>query len=64
MKYTKQQAIEILANALGKNPELYDFQRSLEAYKKSLTGKDILVLSSQSPFFKYLETSEIPKKSE
>ena len=60
----EQQAIEILANALGKNPELYDFQRSLEAYKKSLTGKDILVLSSQSPFFKYLETSEIPKKSE
>jgi membrane protease subunit HflC len=56
------QAIEILANALGKNPELYDFQRSLEAYRKSLTGKDTLVLSSQSPFFKYLETSAVPKK--
>ena len=56
------QAIDILANALGKNPELYDFQRSLEAYKKSLTGKDTLVLSSQSPFFKYLETSAAPDK--
>ena len=57
----EKQAIEILAKSLGKNPELYDFLRTLEAYKKSLTEKDILVLSSQSPFFKYLETSAIPE---
>lgn len=60
----EKQAIEILATSLGKNPELYEFQRSLLAYTRSLNENDILVLSSQIPFFKYLETYEVPKKEE
>ena len=41
-----------------KNPEFYDFYRSLEAYRNSFDGKDdIMVLDANSDFFKYLRGS-------
>ncbi|MBI4304807.1 MAG: protease modulator HflC [Chloroflexi bacterium] len=48
------QAIEILAKELGKDPEFYDFQRSLEAYKKIIATDSTVVLSSESELFKFL----------
>lgn len=51
-------AAEIYANAFQKNAEFYSFYRSLEAYRKSLgTESDILVISPDSEFFKYLSRS-------
>lgn len=49
------EAARIYANAFGKNAEFYGFYRSLQAYRESL-GKqgDVLVLSPDSEFFKYL----------
>ena len=48
-------SIEILAEALNKNPELYAFQRYLQTYVLTLTSNDTIVLSSDSPLFKYLK---------
>ena len=48
------QAIAIYAEAFNRDPEFYSFSRRLEAYQKLLGEKDILVLDSDSDFFKYL----------
>ena len=49
------QAIEIYADSFNRAPEFYEFYRTLEAYKVSFKDKqDILILKSDSPFFKYI----------
>jgi membrane protease subunit HflC len=49
------EAAEIYAKAYSRNPEFYAFYRSLEAYRKSVgTQSDVLVISPDSEFFKYL----------
>lgn len=48
------QAIAIYAEALQQDPEFYTFTRRLEAYRKLLGPDDVLVLDSQSEFFRYL----------
>lgn len=50
---------DIYARAYSRNPEFYAFYRSLEAYRKSLgTQSDVLVISPDSEFFKYLNRSK------
>jgi len=66
--YAKAQAImgegdavaaNIYAQAYGKNPEFYNFYRSLEAYRSAFGGKgDALVLSPDSDFFKFWGSSK------
>jgi len=50
------EATGIYAKSYSKNPEFYSFYRSLQAYERSL-GKegDILVVSPDGEFFKYLK---------
>ena len=49
-------ASRIYAESFGKNPEFYRFYRSMEAYKATFKGRnDILVLDSNSEFFKYFK---------
>jgi membrane protease subunit HflC len=49
-------AAAIYAAAFGRNAEFYSFYRSLEAYKKSFSSKnDMLVVDPSSSFFKYLK---------
>lgn len=51
-------AAEIYAASYSKNPEFYAFYRSLEAYRNSLRSKsDVLVLSPDSEFFRYLKNA-------
>lgn len=46
---------EIYSQAFERNAEFYSFYRSLEAYRKSIgTENDVLVISPDSEFFKYL----------
>jgi membrane protease subunit HflC len=48
--------IRISANAFGKDTDFFTFYRSLEAYRDGLSGPGTtLVLSPDSPFFKFLE---------
>ncbi len=52
-------AAEIYAQAYAKNPEFYSFYRSLEAYRNALgNGDDVLVLSPDGEFFRYLKKSD------
>jgi len=45
---------EIYAVAYNRNPEFYDFYRSLNAYKSAFQGKeDVLLLEPDTDFFKY-----------
>lgn len=49
-------AAALYAAAYNRNPEFYAFYRSLEAYAKSLgTSGDVIVLSPDSEFFRYLK---------
>lgn len=48
------EATRLYAEAYGKDKEFFDFYRSLQAYSKSFTGKDdVLVLQPDSAFFRY-----------
>ena len=48
------------AEAYSKDPEFYDFTRSLKAYQATFQSKgDILLIDPESDFFKYLNNSEI-----
>ena len=47
------------ANAYSKDPEFYDFTRSLKAYQSTFGSKsDILLINPDSDFFKYLDDSK------
>jgi membrane protease subunit HflC len=48
------EAIAIYADALNQDPEFFAFRRRLEAYVKVLRQGDLLVISPESEFFKYL----------
>jgi membrane protease subunit HflC len=52
------QAAAIYANAYSRDPEFYQFYRSINAYKKSMGNDgDILVLDPNNEFFRYLNQS-------
>ena len=55
-------AIAIFAEGLEQDPEFYSFLRRLEAYNKTFTGNDRLIMSSDSNFFKLLsgENARLP----
>ncbi len=52
-------AAKIYADTYNKDPEFYAFLRSIDAYKASFNSKnDILVVSPNSDFFKYLKSAK------
>jgi len=54
------QAIRILALALERDPELFSFLRSLEAYKMFLGSQTTAVLTANSALFQYLQSPDAP----
>ncbi|MFT6899138.1 MAG: membrane protease subunit HflC [Paraglaciecola sp.] len=51
------QAAQIYANTYTKDPEFYNFLRSMDAYKTSFSSKqDVLVIEPDSDFFKYMNS--------
>jgi membrane protease subunit HflC len=54
-------AIKIYADAYQKDPEFFEFLRSLEAYRKALNTDSTLILSDRSEFLKYFNSSSIRK---
>ena len=51
------EAANTYANAFGANPEFYAFYRSLDAYRNSFgNGSDLMVIDSNSDFFKYFSS--------
>jgi len=51
------EAARIYADAYNKNTELYAFLRSLETYKDTVDNETVLLLSTGSELFEYLEDS-------
>lgn len=52
-------AAALYANAFGKDAEFYEFVRSLNAYQATFSeSSDLLLLSPDSDFFKYLKESD------
>ncbi|WEM42090.1 protease modulator HflC [Photobacterium sp. DA100] len=52
------QTAQIYSGAFNKNPEFYNFLRSLKAYENSFNSKsDILVIDPNTDFFKYMKES-------
>ena len=49
------QAFRIYATAYRQDPRFFEFVRSMEAYRKALSGRTTLVLSSDSEFLRYLK---------
>ncbi|WP_342630848.1 protease modulator HflC [Marinobacter alkaliphilus] len=51
-----RQAAQIYADAYGSNEEFYSFYRSLQAYQRTFSGKDdIMVIDSDSAFMRFLK---------
>lgn len=50
------ESIRIYAEAFERDPEFYKLTRTLEAYRKFLDEKTTLILSADSPLFRYLES--------
>ena len=49
------QATAIYAKAFDKDPEFYEFTRSMKAYVETFENKsDVMLIDSDSEFFKYL----------
>ena len=54
----EEQAINILAEALERDPEFYEFRRTLEAYEKFLDSETTIILDPNSDLLKFLMSSE------
>lgn len=50
-------ATKIYAEAFQKDPEFFEFIRSMEAYKKSLPDRTLLLIGPESEFFRFLKKS-------
>tara|TARA_B100001146_G_scaffold193282_1_gene179779 strand:+ start:4446 stop:5447 length:1002 start_codon:yes stop_codon:yes gene_type:complete len=50
------QAISILAESLNQDPEFFSFRRSLDAYKAFLNQRTTVILSSDAPIFRFLQS--------
>jgi membrane protease subunit HflC len=49
----------ILGDAYGRDPEFFEFYRSLTAYEQSMSSSNTtLVISPDSPFFKYFQKGQ------
>ncbi len=51
-------AFAIFSAAYKQDPEFFAFTRSMEAYKKTMDEKSMLVISPDSEFFRYLKKSK------
>ena len=55
-------AASIYAESFSKNPEFYEFTRSMKAYVETFENKsDVMLIDSDSEFFKYLNDKEEEK---
>ncbi|MDA0748208.1 MAG: protease modulator HflC, partial [bacterium] len=53
------EALRIYADAFERDPKFYEFQRTLEAYEKTLGGENtVVVMPLSTEFFKYLGTGK------
>lgn len=53
------EATKIYADAYSQNPDLFNFLKSMDAYRASMSsGKDVLVLNPDNEFFEFFNSAE------
>lgn len=50
-------AMKVYAKSFSKNPELYEFLKSMDGYKKVFGEEKEFILSPDAPYFKYLKNN-------
>ncbi len=55
------QATRVYGDAYKRNPEFYAFSRTLEAYKEGQNKNSVLILTTDSDYYRYLKDSAGPK---
>ena len=54
------EAAAIYASAFKKDPDFYEFSRSMTAYQRTFANKgDVLLIQPDSEFFKYMNSNEL-----
>ena len=58
------EAAKLFANAFSQDPDFYAFIRSLRAYETSFSSnnQDVMVLSPDSDFFRYMKSPDSTRK--
>ena len=49
------EAMDIYANAYSKDPDFYNYYKTLETYKKTLDSTTVFILSTDNKFLKFIE---------
>ena len=52
------EAIRIYANAYNRDPEFYEFLKSLETYEVTMDEKNTLIMTTNSDYYKFIKNSE------
>jgi len=52
------EAIKIYANAYNRDPEFYEFLKTLETYEKTIDDKNTMIMTTDSDYYKFLKTME------
>ena len=51
-------AIKIYANAYNRDPEFYEFLKTLETYEKTIDNKNTIIMTTDSDYYKFLKRME------
>jgi len=51
-------AINIYANAYNRDPEFYEFMKTLETYEKTIDNKNTIIMTTDSDYYKFLKRME------
>ena len=51
------EATRIYAEAYGRDPELYQFLKTMETYRRTMAADTTLILSTDGEFFRFLKQS-------
>jgi membrane protease subunit HflC len=54
------EATRVYGGAYSRDPEFYAFSRTLEAYKEGQNKNSVLILTTESDYYKYLKKSARP----
>ena len=49
------EAMDIYARAYGKDPDFYNYYKTLETYKKTLDPSTLFILSTDNKFLQFIE---------
>ena len=51
-------AIKIYANAYNRDPNFYEFLKTLETYEKTIDKKNTIIMTTDSDYYKFLKSVE------